>query len=684
MATLAPLVSLGSLRATCERKRSDGWMAPRPGTRSCRWNATFDLGDFVLDPNCRHSPLRTGQRRETLGGRCANWSPRSRPASCLPAGSIFNPWTEVQFLHPPPALLPEDLRTAHRPALTQDCAPVLGVRLQPSARYCAPSDNGTPLTNGNVSFPLASSCHSRCSNAYLTNGCTPASESKIPIELLPTPPRPQVPPRQPNICAASRRRVADTGAYEGRQHSQVLTSDRVGFRLSCEWIHVSPTYSMYARVTIQQRARKLLQPDSAKHPGPGLIPQPALVGHRFSGQNRRHPNCTLWTSAPYSHHNRLSVWGPLLNHGPRIVGSATLGRMAPRRKRLRDSVRDGARPTKAQRQAAADVRWSGRSPVAISSGSEEETPPVSSSSGARPLTAYGMSTGPTPPVVAAAIAEALDHDKLKGDLPPDQFMALARRLQRPYAALQVTPSASDHSRVETVETVSDEGPHNAPIGAGPDLLGDASAAVTAMDFVGPVGSFWPRTPQSTWNSPEASGTSTDRPEREFLRPTPKVRGRLQRPQESPEVVVEVEAGERSELAQPGAVIQAYTLLPERLGEPLGPASLTYCKERRDFEVRWGVNEALAVLGRPLHSDRTTRLFLSDVDLEYHGCPDDTRAPATPPTILESMRHRARLQDQAGAALRRAAASGELGDGTPPLAFTPDGDVSDFMARYLYK
>ena len=49
-----------------------------------------------------------------------------------------------------------------------------------------------------------------------------------------------------------------------------------------------------------------------------------------------------------------------------------------------------------------------------------------------------------------------------------------------------------------------------------------------------------------------------------------------------------------------------------------------------------------------------------------------------------MRHRARLQDQAGAALRRAAASGELGDGTPPLAFTPDGDVSDFMARYLYK
>ena len=57
---------------------------------------------------------------------------------------------------------------------------------------------------------------------------------------------------------------------------------------------------------------------------------------------------------------------------------------------------------------------------------------------------------------------------------------------------------------------------------------------------------------------------------------------------------------------------------------------------------------------------------------------------TPPTILESMRHRARLQDQAGAALRRAAASGELGDGTPPLAFTPDGDVSDFMARYLYK
>ena len=339
------------------------------------------------------------------------------------------------------------------------------------------------------SFPLASSCRSRCSNAYLTNGCTPASESKIPIELLPTPPRPQVPPRQPNICAASRRRVADTGAYEGRQHSQVLTSDRVGFSLSCERIHESPAYSMYARVTIQQRARKLLQPDSAKHPGPGLIPQPALVGHRLSGLNHRHPNCTLWTSAPYSHHNRLSVWGPLLNHGPRIVGSAALGRMAPRRKRLRDSVRDGARPTKAQRQAAADVRRSGRSPVAISSGSEEETPPASSSSGARPLTAYGMSTGPTPPVVAAAIAEALDHDKLKGDLPPDQFMALARRLQRPYAALQVTPSASDYSREETVETVSDEGPHYSTHRRRPGLTGRRLSSGDCHGLCRPGGIF---------------------------------------------------------------------------------------------------------------------------------------------------------------------------------------------------
>ena len=382
--------------------------------------------------------------------------------------------------------------------------------------------------------------------------------------------------------------------------------------------------------------------------------------------------------------------GVSLNHGPRRVGPVALGRMAPRRKRLRDSVRDGARPTKAQRKAAAAVRQSGRSPVAISSGSEEETPPVSSGSGARPLTAYGMSTGPAPPVVAAAIAEALDHDKLKGDLPPDQFMALARRLQRPYAVFQANLTASDHGRVETV---SDEEPLNIPIGAGPDQLGDASAAVVALDFVGPVGSFWPRTPQGEWNSHDATGSSTDRPGRELLRPTPKVRGRLQRPQESPEVAVEtpafsgvvtLDAEERSELVQPGAVIQAYSLLPDRLGELLGPAYLSYCQERKDFEVRWGANEALAVLGRPLHSDRTTRLFLSDVDLGYFGCPDDTRAPATPPTILESMRHRARLQDQAGAALRRAAASGELGAGTPPLAFTPDGDVSDFMARYLYK
>eukprot|EP00439_Symbiodinium_sp_Y106_P032240 s1773_g3.t2 len=153
---------------------------------------------------------------------------------------------------------------------------------------------------------------------------------------------------------------------------------------------------------------------------------------------------------------------------------------------------------------------------------------------------------------------------------------------------------------------------------------------------------------------------------------------------------------------------AYSLLPDRLGEYLGPACLSYCQERQDYEVSWGATETLAVYGRPLHSDRTTRLFLHDVDLEYAGFPDATRAPETPPMILEGMRHRARLQDQAGEALRQAAASGASGDGTarlqdqagealrqaaasgasgdgtPPLAFTPDGDVSDFMERYLYK
>ena len=138
------------------------------------------------------------------------------------------------------------------------------------------------------------------------------------------------------------------------------------------------------------------------------------------------------------------------------------------------------------------------------------------------------------------------------------------------------------------------------------------------------------------------------------------------------------------LTQPVTAIQAYSLLPDRLGEYLGPACLSYCQERQDYEVSWGATETLAVYGRPLHSDRTTRLFLHDVDLEYAGFPDATRAPETPPMILEGMRHRARLQDQAGEALRQAAASGASGDGTPPLAFTPDGDVSDFMERYLYK
>ena len=89
---------------------------------------------------------------------------------------------------------------------------------------------------------------------------------------------------------------------------------------------------------------------------------------------------------------------------------------------------------------------------------------------------------------------------------------------------------------------------------------------------------------------------------------------------------------------------------------------------------WDTTETLVLVGR-LYADRTMRLFLNAVDFSYSGIPDESRAPSTPPSIMEGMRHRARLQDQADAALRHAAETGFSGDGTPPLAFMPQTVMS---------
>ena len=71
-------------------------------------------------------------------------------------------------------------------------------------------------------------------------------------------------------------------------------------------------------------------------------------------------------------------------------------------------------------------------------------------------------------------------------------------------------------------------------------------------------------------------------------------------------------------ARPLAELHVHSLLPGQIGDHLGPAHLIFRPERQDFEIRWAETETLVLNGRPLYSDRTTRLFLGDLQLSLRA------------------------------------------------------------------
>ena len=153
--------------------------------------------------------------------------------------------------------------------------------------------------------------------------------------------------------------------------------------------------------------------------------------------------------------------------------------MAWRRKRPRDQVRNRERPTQSRRRAE---EHAGDDEVAVNISSDSDVPQAASSSRGRPITAYGAPSGDASP---HAIQEALDHDKLRQDLPPDQFMQLERRLGRPYT----------QTRTVTPEPEPEVDLGLRPVGSGPE--GDASLSVSALQMVGPVVFFGLHAPP--WN-----------------------------------------------------------------------------------------------------------------------------------------------------------------------------------------
>eukprot|EP00439_Symbiodinium_sp_Y106_P085084 s123_g27.t1 len=350
-----------------------------------------------------------------------------------------------------------------------------------------------------------------------------------------------------------------------------------------------------------------------------------------------------------------------------------------RRRRPRDSQREAERPTKRAREAKAKAEASGvvisDSDSSSSVAGDHRALGSGGASSSRPITVFSANPGRSlDPHASQRLQEQAAQNLLRRALPPDAFVALASRLERPY--MQSASSRVAEPRQMVVPSIP-----SVPQDVEADSSGNRASRPSPGEGLAVRQRTWPAgaNPGSLYAS-DSVACLAPAAESDVVGvglSAPKAQEAARVP--NPGSVVDL----TDEEAPLGVTEQPASLLPGRSGECLGPARLSYCPERQDYEIRWDTSEPLAVHGRPLHSDRTTRLFLGDVDLAYLGPPDETRAPATPPTIMESMRHRARLQDHAGVALRLAAASGSSGDGTPPLAFTPDGDVSDFMARWTF-
>ena len=238
-------------------------------------------------------------------------------------------------------------------------------------------------------------------------------------------------------------------------------------------------------------------------------------------------------------------------------------------------------------------------------------------SSSRPITVFSANSGRgLDPDASQRLQEQAAQNLLRRELPPDAFVALASRLERPYmqsASLRVAeprqmvaPGTSSVPQDVEADSSGSRAPHpnpgeglavrqrTWPAGANPGALyASASVACSApaadTDIVGVGGA-------SSFASTGNTGTVATCPRdvmiidgEAYLRPRPKRRPGVPHPGSVVDLTdVEAPPGITE---QPAVALFAYSLLPGRLGERLEPARLSYSQERQDYEIRWNTSEA---------------------------------------------------------------------------------------------
>ena len=215
-----------------------------------------------------------------------------------------------------------------------------------------------------------------------------------------------------------------------------------------------------------------------------------------------------------------------------------------------------------------------------------------------------------------------------------------------------------------------------PVGSGLTPFEDASSAVAALHFIGPVGSFRPDAPrvQSTVTDLTVDLTDDSNERRETLKPTPKVRGRIHAGGVArPATLVEEELREERERAELRVEVHGMPTRLQATSLPADPSAV----------IDWNHAWTLVVEGRPLYPRVDFMLLRQDLVIGATGQTQEHPAPTTPPWVHEGMRRRARLDSVAPLALARAEAEGNDGEGTPPTAFVQDVAVRQYRDAWMY-
>eukprot|EP00439_Symbiodinium_sp_Y106_P008266 s4528_g1.t1 len=311
--------------------------------------------------------------------------------------------------------------------------------------------------------------------------------------------------------------------------------------------------------------------------------------------------------------------------------------MAPRRKRPGDQTRNRSRPTRSQRRRDDDPADAATGMEVTVSSDSEEAHPTAGTRSARPLTA---------------------------------------RLRRPYATSSEDLDVPAGSVSITVPDDVPTGHSQGPVGSGLTPFEDASSAVAALHFIGPVGSFRPDAPrvQSTVTDLTVDLTDDSNERRETLKPTPKVRGRIHAGGVArPATLVEEELREERERVELRVEVHGMPTRLQATSLPADPSAV----------IDWNHAWTLVVEGRPLYPRVDFMLLRQDLVIGAMGQTQEHPAPTTPPWVHEGMRRRARLDSVAPLALARAEAEGNDGEGTPPTAFVQDVAVRQYRDAWMY-